>query len=70
MNRDQKVLEELFDVLKAIRDDKDYIIGVLSSAVTLKEREALLEFIDKGEDVDDETIAVMAMNLADLRKKG
>jgi hypothetical protein len=56
--------------LKEIYDNDNFIIAVLSYADNPEEQRTIIDFIDAGEDVDDETISVLAMDLADARVKG
>lgn len=53
--------------LKSIYDNKEFIIEVLSNADNPEDQQTIIDFIDAGEDVDDETISVLAMDLADAR---
>lgn len=53
--------------LKSIYDNKEFIIEVLSYADNQEDQQTIIDFIDAGEDVDDETISVLAMDLADAR---
>lgn len=52
---------------KSIYDNKEFIIEVLSYADNPEAQQTIIDFIDAGEDVDDETISVLAMDLADAR---
>lgn len=45
-----------------------FIIAVLTYADNIEDRKTIIDFIDKGEDVTDETVIVLAMNLDDMRK--
>lgn len=53
--------------LKSIYDNKEFIIEVLSNADNPEDQQTIIDFIDAGEDVDDEAILVLAMDLADAR---
>lgn len=53
--------------LKSIYDNKEFIIEVLSNADNPEDQQTIIDFIDAGEDVGDETISVLAMDLADAR---
>jgi len=53
--------------LKEIYDNDNFIIEVLSYADNPVDQQIILDFIENGEDVDDETISVLAMELADKR---
>lgn len=56
--------------LKRIYDNDNFIIEVLSNADNPEDQKTIIDFIDAGEDVDDETVSVLAMDLADAREKG
>ena len=51
--------------LKKIYDNDNFIIEVLTYADNPEDQITIIDFIDAGEDVDDETVSVLAMNLAD-----
>lgn len=55
--------------LKKIYDNNNFIIEVLTYADNPEDQKTIIDFIDAGEDVDDETVSVLAMNLADAREK-
>lgn len=55
--------------LKKIYDNDNFIIEVLSNADNPEDQKTIIDFIDAGEDVDDETVSVLAMDLADAREK-
>lgn len=53
--------------LKEIYDNEAFIIEVLAYADNSEDQQTILDFIETGEDVTDETISVLAMDLADAR---
>lgn len=53
--------------LKEIYDNEAFIIEVLAYADNPEDQQTILNFIETGEDVTDETISVLAMDLADAR---
>lgn len=55
--------------LKKIYDNDNFIIEVLTYVDNPEDQKTIIDFIDAGEDVDDETVSVLAMNLADAREK-
>lgn len=55
--------------LKKIYDNNNFIIEVLTYADNPEDQKTIIDFIDAGEDVDDETVSVLVMNLADAREK-
>lgn len=54
--------------LKEVYDNDDFILAVLAEATNPKDQQTILDFIETGEDVTDETISVLAMDLADARE--
>lgn len=54
--------------LKEIYDNDSFIIEVLTYANNPEDQQTILDFIETGEDVTDETISVLAMDLADARE--
>lgn len=56
---------ELGKKLKSVYDNDNFITAVLSYADNETDQKSVIEFIDKGEDVTDETVLIFAMELAD-----
>lgn len=54
--------------LKEVYDNDDFILAVLAEATNPEDQQTILDFIETGEDVTDETISVLAMDLADARE--
>lgn len=54
--------------LKEVYDNDDFILAVLAEATNPEDQKTILDFIETGEDVTDETISVLAMDLADARE--
>lgn len=54
--------------IKEIYDNEAFIIEVLTYANNPDDQQTILDFIETGEDVTDETISVLAMDLADARE--
>lgn len=54
--------------LREIYDSKDFVAGVLAFASNEEDQQAILEFIKNGDDVDDETVTVLAIELNRRRK--
>lgn len=59
----------LVTALKKVYDDREFIIGVLSRTQHDDDKKKILNFIEVGEEVDDETVMVMAIELNRERKK-
>lgn len=55
---------KLFAKLKEIWDHDDFVFGVLSFAHHDDDRQAVLDFIEKGEEVTTDTISLCALDLS------
>ena len=60
---------ELGKKLKSVYNNDNFITAVLSYADNEVDQKSIIEFIDKGEDVTDETVLIFAMDLADAHDK-
>lgn len=60
---------ELGKKLKSVYNNDNFITAVLSYADNEVDQKSIIEFIDKGEDVTDETVLIFAMELADVHDK-
>lgn len=60
---------ELGKKLKSVYNNDNFITAVLSYADNEVDQKSIIEFIDKGEDVTDETVLIFAMELADAHDK-
>lgn len=58
------ISEELFRELKALDDDRDFVVGAMSYARKEDDRKKLLEYIKTGEDVTRESVLLMALYLS------
>ena len=56
---------ELGKKLKSVYNNDNFITAVLSYADNEVDQKSVIEFIDNGEDVTDETVLIFAMELAD-----
>lgn len=59
----EEIKRELYIKLKKFNNDKDFVGGVISITKNDKERQAIIDFIDKGEDVTVEAITLLALHL-------
>lgn len=55
---------ELIDLLRSINPKKDFIVGIMSYARSQSERKRVLDFIKAGDDVDEETVTVLAIDIS------
>lgn len=56
---------KLFDLLKNVWDDEDFIVGTLSAVKGDEKRQKLIDFIKKENITDDEIIVLAAGDIAD-----
>lgn len=63
MRTAEETAEKLFRTLKNIFDDRDFVIGVMSNASRADDREEIIRFIEKGEDVTVENIILLSVHL-------
>ncbi len=56
---------KLFDLLKNIWDDEDFIVGTLSEVKGDEKRQKLIDFIEEENVTDDELIVLAAGDIAD-----
>lgn len=66
---EKKIRKELFDKLKNIYDNKDFVIGVLTIAQHPEDMKTIIDFIDAGEDVTPSNIIALSVLLDDVREK-
>lgn len=57
----EKKLRELFD-------DDEFVLGIMTYARHINDRKAILDFINRGEDVTDESVIVLAIELSRQRE--
>lgn len=61
---------KLVKKLREVYDNDNFIIGVLSDVwYSPEDQQTVIDFIDAGVDVDDETVCVLAMDLGDAREQ-
>ena len=56
---------KLFDLLKNIWDDEDFIVGTLSEVKGDEKRQKLIDFIEKENVTDDEIIVLASGDIVD-----
>lgn len=66
-NESYTIACELVKRLRVLFDDREFFLAILSYADTDSDRQAIIDFIDAGDDVDVETVTVMALDLNDLK---
>ena len=64
---DATVRKRLFDELRRIHDNRDFIIGVMSNAPHTEDRETILQFIENGKDVTKKNLILLSLQLGNER---
>nr|DAH31964.1 MAG TPA: hypothetical protein [Caudoviricetes sp.] len=59
--------KELVKKLRAIWNDKEFVIGVLSYLKDDEERAEVAEFIDSNDDVTSESVTLLALDISQKR---
>ena len=65
----KEIANALFAKLKQIYNSRDFVLGVLSNASHPDDRRAILEFIEKGEEVTTENLILLSVDLDIKREK-
>ena len=52
--------KKLRDKLKTVSKDKDFILGVLLDAETEEDQQVIIDYIDKGEDVNEQNVTLLS----------
>ena len=69
MNKTKSVKRELFDKLKKLYPDKEFVLGVISNVDTVENYQHIIDFIDKGENVTVESVLALSVLLDDMTEK-
>lgn len=59
----KEIKRKLFDKLKDFYNDKDFVGGVISNTKTDEERQVIIDYIDKGENVTIDKITLLGLSL-------
>lgn len=54
--------------LRTVYDNKDFVMGILATVQNEEDQNEIIDVIDRGTDVDDEVITVLAIELSRKRK--
>ena len=63
------VSRKLFNKLQEIHCDKDFVIGVMSNAKNVEDRQAILDFIENESTFSVEDIILLSLHLHNERLK-
>lgn len=56
--------EKLFSALRALYNNRDFVVGAMSYARSDEDRKKLLDYIENGEDVTPESVLLLALHLS------
>lgn len=59
--------KKLRDKLKTVSKDKDFILGALLDAETEEDQQVIIDYIDKGEDVNEQNVTLLSVFLYNKR---
>lgn len=59
--------KKLRDKLKTVSKDKDFILGALLDAETEEDQQVIIDYIDKGEDVNEQNVILLSVFLHNKR---
>jgi hypothetical protein len=60
---------ELIKKLKQFSADDDYILGILADSEFDEDRKLIIDFIDKGENVDYESVILFSLEVGQQRDR-
>ena len=69
MADEKEIKRKLFDKLKAFYPDKDFVVGVISNVKYDDDRQAIIDYMENGEDVSVENIILLSLHLKNERNK-
>ena len=69
MEESAKIKSALIEKLKSVSTDNDFVVGVISNAKNDVDRRAIIEYIEKGENVSYEQILLLSVWLGQEREK-
>ncbi|MDD6275397.1 MAG: hypothetical protein PUB20_01020 [Clostridia bacterium] len=69
MDERSKVKNELIEKLKTISEDKDFLLSVINSVKSMNDRKAIIEYIDRGEEVTYENLILLSLSIYELREE-
>lgn len=64
----KEMKRKLFDKLKAFYSDKDFVVGVMSNVKHDDDRQAVIDYMENGEDVSIESIILLSLHLKNKRR--
>ena len=64
-----KTTLELIEKLRQFSTDDDYILGVLADSEFDEDRQLIIDFIDKGQNVNYESVILFSLEVGTLRSE-
>lgn len=68
-SKESELAKKLIDELKKISEDEEFIVGVFANVYNDEDKKTLLEYIEKGEDVNYEQVILNSLWLGEQRDK-
>lgn len=68
-SKESELAKKLIDELKKISEDEEFIVGTLADVYNDEDKKTLLEYIEKGEDVDYVQVILNSLWLGQQRDK-
>lgn len=59
--------KKLRDKLKTVSKDKDFILGALLDAETEEDQQVIIDYIEKGKDVNEQNVTLLSVFLYNKR---
>lgn len=69
MEENEKLKGRLFEKLKNISQDQEFILSIINLAWHVEDRRKVIAFIDDGIDVTYENVLLLALTLYEEREK-
>ena len=66
---DKRIKRELFEKLKLLYKDKDFVYGVMSNVHHDEDRKTIIDYLDHSEDVSVEQTILLSLKLTQERRK-
>ena len=67
MSKLTELEKELIKKAKDVSQDKDFLVSVINYADTEEDQQAIIDYIDKGEDVNEQNVTLLSVFLYNKR---
>lgn len=68
-SKESELSKKLIDEIKKISEDEEFVAGVFANVYNDEDKKTLLEYIERGEDVDYEQVILNSVWLGQQRDK-